>query len=373
MVLASAPRGGAEEDGVDVAAQRLRNSRLFGSRLTRVDEVVRWHGAMQAQDHPGASWAVAQRAPGLTEPDVARAFDAGEVVRTHALRPTWHLLAAEDLRWVQRLTASRVHAVNRSRYDQLGLDAVTRQRGAEAVRGGRHLTRAELGAAIVDAGIDVAGHAEPGQRLAYLVMHAELEQVLCSGPMRGKQHTYARVDERVPPAPDRSSDEDLVALVTRYFQARGPATAYDLSWWSGSTVTESRRAIELAEVPRAGADARGRPAYGFAPLEVTTVARGPLVHLLPNFDELFIGFRDRSAMFDPEVLEATPAGRLETNVVTLDGRAIGGWRRTLGAATVTVEVQLAADLDLLQRAALTVAAERYATYLGRTLDLHVVR
>ncbi|MPZ16261.1 MAG: hypothetical protein GEU73_17930, partial [Chloroflexi bacterium] len=185
---------------------------MVGSTLTHAAEVVRWLGAVQAQDHPGASWGIAQRAIGITEGDVAVTFDAGSIVRTHALRPTWHLLPAEDVRWVQRLTASRVHAANGSLYRRLNLDGATLERGAEtiaeALYGGRHLLRAELGAALEETGIALSAHPEAGLRLAYLVMFAELEQAVASGPMRGRQHTYER-----------------------YLRGRGPATAKDLSWW----------------------------------------------------------------------------------------------------------------------------------------------
>ena len=42
-------------------------------------------------------------------------------------------------------------------------------------------------------GVDVAG-----QRLPYLLMHAELDALICSGPRRGAQHTYMLLDERAP-------------------------------------------------------------------------------------------------------------------------------------------------------------------------------
>jgi hypothetical protein len=365
------------EADVDVVAQRLRNSRLYGSPLTRADEVVRWLGAVQAQEWRHAWWSVGMRAPGLTEADVVAAFDAGALVRTHVLRPTWHLVAADDLRWLQRVTAPRVHVANRSRYAQLGLDEQTRERGtaaiAEALRGGTHHTRQELRSVVEAAGIDLDGHAEPGQRLAYIVMHAELEAVVCSGPLRGKQHTYALVDERVPAAPPRPRDDDLGELATRYLRGRGPATAADLAWWSGLTIAESTRALDLADAPVID-EIDGRRRYAFAPLEVATVASGPIAHLLQPFDEVFIGLRDRRAFHDQDrLITAPPAGVYDNGVVAVDGRAVGGWRRTFGPRSVRVEVQLLARLDAVERAAVRVAAERYATFLGLDLDLDVTR
>lgn len=366
---------------MDLALQRLRDGRVHGSTLTAADEVARWHGAVQAQEHLGVRWAIAQRTLGLTDADVIAAFDAGSIVRTHALRPTWHAIAADDVRWIQRATAHRVHTANRSRYAQLGLDEATFRRAdnilADAVRGNRHLTRPELGEALTEAGIDLAGHSESGQRLAHLVMHAELEQVLVSGRMRGKQHTYALLDERVPAAPDRSRDEDLVELCRRYVQARSSVTAHDLAWWSGLTVTEARRALALAEIPQLAPHTDGGPTrYGLPAIEAPTLASGPAVHLLWSFDELQIGFRDRSVIFSDEILAADAAHRStltlpNSNLVTVDGRAVGSWRRTLRAASVRIDVELLRPLDVLERAGVKVAAQRFAAFLGRDLDLHI--
>jgi hypothetical protein len=358
-----------------VARRRLAASRLDSSTLTRADEVVRWLGAVQAQDHAGASWGVAQRAPGVTERDVVAIFDAGRIVRTHALRPTWHLLTAEDVRWVQRLTAARVHVANGSVYRRLNLGRATLDRGAEAIadalRGGRHLVRAELAATLEGAGIALETSPERGVRLAYLVMFAELEQVVASGPMRGKQHTYALLDERVPPAPDRSRDEDLAALAGSYLRGRGPATAKDLSWWSGLTVGDTTRAIELAEIPPVDT-VDGRTRYAYPPLEIHTARRDPAVHLLPNFDELFIGLADRRTIFDPTLpRDKLPAGIFDAHVVTVDGRAIGGWRRRVSSREVRVDVRLATRLDRGAHAGLAAAAKRYAAYLDRALVLEV--
>jgi hypothetical protein len=97
------------------------------------------------------------------------------------------------------------------------------------------LTRDELGVRMIEAGIEAKG-----LRLAYLVGHAELEALICSGPRRGKRQTYALVDERIPPAPARTREEALAELARRYVEGHGPAQAADLAWWSGLTVADAR-------------------------------------------------------------------------------------------------------------------------------------
>jgi hypothetical protein len=151
---------------------------------------------LQSQDYHPAKWAVAQRlGPGVTDTDLDRAFDDGVILRTHVLRPTWHFVASADLRWLLELTAPRVHALNAYAYRRGELDRALLRRStdliADAVAGGNHLTRTEIAALLARHGITAEGF-----RLGYILIHAELERMICSGPLRGKRHTYALFEER---------------------------------------------------------------------------------------------------------------------------------------------------------------------------------
>ncbi len=143
-----------------IARARLHTSRLVGPALATAPDVVRWFGAVQSQDVPGALWALRQRMPSdTTMADVGAAFDDGRIVRTHVMRPTWHFLAPEDLRWMERLTSPRVHLQNASLQRRLGIPDDALDRAIEALRaalgGGHALTRAELRTRFADAGLDV--------------------------------------------------------------------------------------------------------------------------------------------------------------------------------------------------------------------------
>lgn len=152
----------------------------------------------------------------VTAADVEAACDRGEILRTHVLRPTWHFVAAADLRWLLRLTAARIQAQNAGRYRQLDLGCDTLRRSEEVLArtlaGGEPRTRRELGAALEAAGIDTAG-----QRLAHIMLNAELEGLIASGPRQAKHHTYLLLEGRAPAAPQRSREEDVADLVRRYF------------------------------------------------------------------------------------------------------------------------------------------------------------
>jgi len=356
-----------------IAHARLRNSRLVGGPLATPLDVVRWFGAVQSQDVPGALWAIARRmAPGATIASVGGAFDAGEIVRTHALRPTWHFLAPDELRWVEALTGDRVHRAAGTMYRRLGLgdEAFTRaeDRMRGALAGGRALTREELARAVAPSGIDLSDHLVA----THLAMHAELEAVICSGPRRGKQFTYQLVDERIPATPARARDDALRDLVTRYFTSHGPATANDASWWSGLTVTDIRRGVELAGDALEPRSLDGRDLWATAGSFDPTpeLVPEPFVRLLSNYDEYLGSYADYSPIYDAALPRARNVGDvLGSHIVIRDGLVVGGWRRALSDRAAVVTVTLLVPLSPAERAALDAEAETYGAFLGVPVEL----
>src|SRR6185369_4462037 len=217
----------------DVLSQRLHNQKLSSSELEKPVDVVRWLGAVQAQDYHAALWALALRMRNATHAAVEAAFNHGEIIRTHVLRPTWHFVAPEDIRWLLQLTAPCINRRCSGTYRRFGLDDAVFKRSTKvfvkALRGGKHLTRAALRAAHNQAGIP----ADDTVRMGHLLLRAELDGLICSGPRLGKQFTYALLEERVPPGKTLTREEALAELTRRYFSSHGPATLQDFVWWSG--------------------------------------------------------------------------------------------------------------------------------------------
>jgi hypothetical protein len=309
-----------------MAAHGLGRPRFAGAA-----GVVSWYGAVQGQEYGPAKWGLAQRARGLTSRDLDRAFDAGEILRTHLLRPTWHFVAPSDIRWMQALTSPRVQAFNAYWYRANDLTARVLARGADviarALEGGTHLTRPEVSEALRRARINATG-----TRLACLVMHAELEAVICSGPRRGKLFTYALVDERAPKAPVKTRDEALRELTVRYFRAHGPATIRDFVWWSSLRAADAREGIALADLGARELD--GLTLWSAAPDERAPRAAAS-VRLLPIYDEYFVAYRDR-AHITPRIDGVNMWG----NHLLVDGRLAGAWRAAGGEVSLTPHAPL---------------------------------
>src|SRR5215207_4917951 len=115
-------------NGQTIAHRRMHNLRLSGAPMEAPEAVVRWLVAVQSQDYGPAKWSVGHRTVAVDDHAMDRLFAAGTVLRTHVLRPTWHFVLPEDIRWLLALTGPRVQTLNAHHYRQLGLDEATLQR-----------------------------------------------------------------------------------------------------------------------------------------------------------------------------------------------------------------------------------------------------
>jgi hypothetical protein len=353
-----------------ITARRLRAQGLTSKPFASPVDAVRRLGAVQSQDYGGAKWALAQRSRATTDSALDRLFDHGEILRTHVMRPTWHLVVPEDIGWLLDLTASRVRAGLASRYRELEIDDKVAGRAcaafAAALAGGKHLTRAELGKTLRAAGIS-----PEGQRLPHLLLRAELDKIIVSGPRRGKQFTFALFDERVPNSRERDRNESLTELARRYFRSHGPAQIPDFTWWSGLTAAEARKGIELAGGALEHASIEGKD-YWYDATASQVQGAGVMAHLLPNFDEYTVGYRDRSALipaggrFDPSLFSF---GSILSNVVTIDGVVRGAWRRSSARSGLLIEMRLSERLAAREVAAVEEGVRRMARFLGRPVNV----
>jgi hypothetical protein len=355
----------------ELLTKRLRNQLLVESSRRKPEQVVAWLCAIQAQDFSAAKWAVASRAPGTQDGDVEQAFNDGLILRTHVLRPTWHFVTPQDIRWLLALSAPRIHAANDYYYRQSNLDAKTFAKSCAMIHrvleGGKTSTRAELAVHLKRARIPA-----DGLKLAYLMMHAELEGVICSGPRRAKQFTYALLDERVPPGRTLDREAAATELAKRYFSSHGPATARDFAWWSGLTIKDAQRAAESASSLEFSSI--GGIVHWTGKDSDASLLKGGCGLLLPNYDEYLIAYKDRAAFIDASRtanIVARSNGAF-ANHLAIDGCLAGSWSRTIKATTVLIEVAPYKKLTPAQTRAVTNACDCYGEFLGLKATLAIV-
>jgi len=348
-------------NGAQVLARRMASLRLSGEPLDSPQQVVAHLAAVQAQDYAGAKWAVGQRMAAGTDAGLDEAYNSGAILRTHVLRPTWHFVTPADIRWLLELTRPRVQVRNAPYYSRRGLDAATLSRSAnviaDALRGGRSLTRDGLRTVLHDAGIDTTDI-----RMAYLLMNAELEEVICSGGLVGKQHTYALLDERIPVTPPKPREDALAELTLRYFASHGPATERDFRSWSSLTASDVRAGLSAArELLRQ--DTVDGVRYWSGTQERT--AKAPTILLVQGYDEYIMGYTESKPLLDVAGhAKGLTQRTIYNHTVFLDGQLIGHWKRTLTRSTALVDVVLYAPLTARQNAALQKAAQAHSDFLG---------
>jgi Winged helix DNA-binding domain len=349
----------------DVLRRRLAIQRLQGKGLASATDVVRLLGCVQSQEYAHALWSLSMRSPGLTVSDIQAEFDRGDFLRTHILRPTWHFVTAEDIRWILEVTAPRVQRLNQTIYRQVALDQPTLDRGvaliSEELKGERFRTRAELGQVLTDMGL-----VSRGLRLAYIVMNAELEGVICSGPMRGAQQTYALLDERAPRV--ASVAGDAVELARRFFLGHGPASIQDLARWSSLTIGQCRDALEAIKDRLDCARVEGVEMW-FDP-EPPPVEQFPEALLLPLYDELTLSYPMLN--FPQADDHPHPPGEdLFVGCVVIAETNVGTWRRTVRGRKMIMEIALAPGVVASSGALVEAAAGKLATFAAKQLELTI--
>jgi hypothetical protein len=365
-----APRRGSGGAGpgspasLDVARTRLVSQRLGGAPLEHPADVVRWFGAVQAQDYLSSLWALGLRLRGATEAAVEAAVAEGSIVRTWPMRGTLHFVPAEDARWMLGLLTPRVISASAGRYRQLELDAHVfaraEKRVVAALEGGRRLTRPAIYSLLQQDGISTEG-----SRGLHILGYLAQRQVICFAGREGKQPTLALLDEWVKRPRSLEREEALAELAARYFQGHGPASVHDFAWWSGLGVGEAREAVGLVGSGLAQEVVRGRTLW-FSDGALSPEPDGSAAYLLPYYDEYTVAYRDRTDVLDPAHAKKVGRGGILNPTVVIDGRVVGTWRRDLHGDEVSVQIETFGVLPKRKHALVARAAARYARFFGRT-------
>jgi hypothetical protein len=340
----------------------MSSQQLAAPVFDRPGDLVSWMGAMQAQDYPMSKWAVGVRLkPATTVRTVEKSLEKGEILRTHVMRPTWHLVAAEDIRWMLTLSAPHLKTVARSREKMLEITEslfIRSNRVMEkALEGNRHLTRQELAQALGRAGV-----VTDSARMNHFLMRAEVEGLICSGVDRERKATYALLEERAAPVRERLKEEALAGLAEKYFRSHSPASLHDFAWWSGLSVVEARQAIRLIE-PSLVADR-----FGGYELFIHHSCReshgGDVLHFLPSFDEYIISYKDRASVLAAKHHSGAFSRQgMFYPIIVYNGEIIGTWSRTLKKGHLVISSALF-EKRLLNEALCHAAINRYKYFVS---------
>ncbi len=336
----------------DMGFRRLSSQRIAGEKLENPEDVVKWMGALQAQDYMQAVWAIGARTASATLADVEQAIEDGKIIRTWPMRGTIHFVPPQDARWMLNLSASRRLAADGRRMAQLELTpevfARCQDLFVEALSGRRRLSRPEMMSLLEDKGIRTGG-----QRGYHILWVIAQRGVICLGPMQGKQQTFVLLDDWVPDARDLSREEALAELARRYFASHGPATVQDLAWWAGITVTDARVGLEAARPDLTSETIDGKEYWMKEDAPPRGGVDGSAVYLLPGFDEYLLGYKDRSAVLaDADAPKIVPGNNgIFLPMIVVAGQVVGTWKRRIKKKAVEITLLPFQPLDHLEDAA----------------------
>jgi hypothetical protein len=357
----------------NVLATRLANQRITAVAASRPADVVASLGAVQAQEYGQSLWALGLRIEGSTVATIEESIAGGAILRTWPMRGTIHLVPSPDARWMTSLLAGRKIGQMMNVYRNIGLTESVLGRAGDIVRaaltGGNRMRRKDLYALLTQHGIDCSASpngSRGGHILGYLAMLGEI----CLGPLDGRQPTFVLLEEWAPAA--RTPAEPLAELALRYFGSHGPATAKDFSWWTGLTLAEVRRAIDLAAAGLAAAEIDGGQYWlgaGTVPVSKPAAA----AYLLPAFDEYTVAYSDRSAVLAGRDLPGSDLvkGDLLNPLMVLDGLAVGVWKPTTGRSSVTITLAPFEGVTDAEVGRFDEPCSRYGKFTG--LDIRVER
>ena len=362
------------DDGRRIRAARMASLLLVERRdaSRSVADVVNWFGAMQGQDLASVQWSLGLRT-GHTRDEVGAAFESGEILRTWPMRGTLHVLPGADACWMIEHLGARALRGAQARRQFLGLAERDADRASDvlgaALAGGRALTRAECVAVLEGAGIPSAG-----QRAYHLLWYASQRGVTCVGPQRGTEQTFVLLDEFAPPAAELDRPAALATIAERFVRSHAPVSAHDLARWADLTMGDARAGLAAAE----GVVVRsfgGRDLYVTeSQLDASTdavpepSATGALpARALPGFDELVLGYKDRTAQLDAaDEKRVVPGGNgVFAPTLVLDGRVVGIWKRRELTRRVEIVATPLTSITARDRRRLAAALEEFAAYVGK--------
>jgi len=352
----------------EISNIRLQNQQIASGKFKNVQDLVHWMGAMQAQDFSMVNWALGVRIPNATEQTIAEAYRRGEIIRTHLLRPTWHIVSSTDIYWILGLTAPHIKRLLRSRHRDLELSESTINKSKSVLEkllvGGKHLTREEIMLQLRNAGISTEG-----QRASHLMMICELDGILCSGKPNGKIQTYTLLEEWVPKTSSFNRESALAELAKRYFTSHGPATIQDFIWWSGLPVKDAKNGLEIIQADFISEKIEEQ-IYWHSGSFPDSDYQGGKAYLIAAYDEFIISYRDRSAsLLVDDHKKAISENGFFRPIVVVDGKVCGTWKHQQMKDKILIFPEYFRPITSKEKEQIEEASKRYGHFLNQETEL----
>ncbi len=351
---------------MDILATRLSNQFLTSEKLLKPADVVKNLGALQAQDYAAAKWSLGLRLKNATNETVELALDRGEILRTHVMRPTWHFVVPQDIRWMLELTSPRIKTLMNHYNRKIELDDEVFKKCnsiiEKALGGGKHLTRSEIAEQLEANKIPARG-----QRLGHIVANAELDAVICNGPRRGKQFTYALLEERTAKTKKIDRNEALAKLALTYLKGHGPALVKDFAWWSGLSAKDANEGLSMNKSKLNSIELDGKT-YWHSGNDKTNASQNAF--LMSVYDEYFIGYTDRKLILEDhhKANMAAVGNALLTSLVIINGKVEGTWKRKIEKNKIKMKLNLFRKLNTNETEMLQKEAEKYGKFFSMPVE-----
>ena len=342
---------------------RMLNQQLLSPLYERPEDIVAWQGAMQAQDYNYFRWAIGirQRTPQLV--GLQEAFAKAELLRLHLLRCTVQVVSHTDIGWLLPLCKERNlrtlqswHKSINTLFSENHFEELT-QALQELLAGSKSLPKKAIAEELKSLGFLL-----DDRLLTSLLVRSEIEGLLCSGVMQGREATWALLSERVPIICSLTPDEALKQLALKYFRSHSPASLEDFVWWSGLTKTQCRKALALIarEIEEIKIEEEMMYLY-HKTLDCPDYAK--MVLLLPPYDEYLIGYKSRWV-----ALEKKHTAKAHNNfgifkpVILHEGRVVGNWKASIDKQGENLTIDFFAEKSKIGKQTLQGAVNQFVQF-----------
>lgn len=342
---------------------RMLNQQLLSPLYQKPQDIVAWQGAMQAQDYNYFRWAIGirQRIPQIAQ--LQAAFAKAELLRLHLLRCTVQVVSQKDIGWLLPLCKERNLRTLQSWHKSINIsfseshfEEITRAM-QELLAGGKSLPKRAIAEELTSLGFLL-----DDRLLTSLLVRSEIEGLLCSGVMQGREATWALLSERVPTICSLTPNEALKQLAIKYFRSHSPASLDDFAWWSGLSKTQCKKALTLIanEVEEIKVEEETMYLYHNT-LDCPDYARKVL--LLPPYDEYLIGYKSRWV-----ALEKKHTAKAHNNfgifkpIILHEGRVVGNWKASIDKQGANLITELFAEKSKVKLRSLQEAINQFVEF-----------